>query len=716
MLSQFWGHEEISEHTQLVRYWVIAALSISCILIAAIGVVRDPFSFYQQIFFIPIVYAAYYYPRWGILLAGALGLIYQTISYSVLYPDINILVFITGQVIVFIVVASLVSLFSSRIQNEEAKYREIFENAKLGILLLKKDRHTILDANPYLEQLLRYEPKELKTISFRDFFYQDEGCHEFLQQIDHEAALPPKETVFVTKNGDPIWVLLTCVRTEGDGITCTVFDIRERKRVESALSDAETSQNTTLDAMGDAIFVIGQDYRIIHTNRTFNQWCHQLAHQVDPLGKNPWEIAPGMKNWLLEDIEKVKKTRNVLVSTDTIHLGNREIDTETRLIPIVETGEVLRIVAVMRDISERRKAEQALLNSEHKYRQLADNSPVSIIITRHGIINYVNPTFSRLTGYRIEELLEMKFCDLVHPDDLAEISEIMEKWESGRFLTTSGSIKILRKTGDIRRAELFVSSIQDHGEQAEMINLVDVTQQLLLEEKLRGDLERRRDIITTVAHELRTPLQPIMGYLNLLMQDPEGFGLNDETQRIIALCLKNVDRERQIVNQMLELTILDSGKIRLQYSEFSIANLVSSVAEAGGYRLQGELENRISQDVLIRADMDRLYVVLDSIISNAVKYSKSPRKILVTYENDGNSHRISITDNGIGIDEKSLNHIFEPFHLADAAKLSRKYERIGLSLSIAKKYIQLHGGDIVVRSRVGEGSTFSLVIPKEVPQ
>ncbi|MEN6609296.1 MAG: PAS domain S-box protein [Methanoregulaceae archaeon] len=716
MPSSYNAHEGFSEHTQLVRYWVIAALSISCVLIAAIGVVRDPFSFYQQIFFIPIIYSAYYYPRWGILLAGALGLIYQTISYFVLYPDVNILVFITGQVIVFIIVASLVSLFSSRIRNEEQKYREIFENAKLGILLLNRDRRTILDANPYLEHLLRYEPGELKTVSFRDFFYQDADCHAFLQHIDRGDCMPPTETIFVTKNGDPVWVLLTCTGERGDGITCTAFDIRERKRVESALSDAETSQNTTLDAMGDAIFVVDPDYRIIHANRTFNLWCHQFVHRDDPLGKNPWEIAPEMKDWLLECFENIKKTPEVHVSTDTIRLGEREIDTETRLIPITENGEILRIVAVMRDISERRKAEQALMSSEHKYRQLADNSPVSIIITHHGIINYANPTFSRLTGYRIEELKDKKFSDLIHPDNLDEISEIMEKWESGKFLTTPDSIKILRKTGDIRRAELFVSSIQDQGEQAEMINLVDVTQQIIMEETLRGDLDRRRDIVTTVAHELRTPLQPIMGYLNLLMQDPEGFGLNEETQRIIALCLKNVDRERQIVNQMLELTILDSGKIRLQYSDFSIANLVSSVVEAGGYRLQGELENRIPPDVLIRADMDRLYVVMDSIISNAVKYSKTPRKILVTYNDEGDAHSISIMDNGIGIDEKSLNHIFEPFHLADAAKLSRKYERIGLSLSIAKKYIQLHGGDIQVRSTVGEGSTFSLIIPKESPQ
>jgi len=119
---------------------------------------------------------------------------------------------------------------------------------------------------------------------------------------------------------------------------------------------------------------------------------------------------------------------------------------------------------------------------------------------------------------------------------------------------------------------------------------------------------------------------------------------------------------------------------------------------------------------VITADMDRLYSVLDSLLSNAVNFSQPPRRIAIFYSPDPRDtfHQISVRDNGMGISENALSSIFEPFQLADAAKLSRRFDRIGLSLSMAKKIMQMHGGDITVESRVRYGSTFTLHLPKSV--
>ena len=108
--------------------------------------------------------------------------------------------------------------------------------------------------------------------------------------------------------------------------------------------------------------------------------------------------------------------------------------------------------------------------------------------------------------------------------------------------------------------------------------------------------------------------------------------------------------------------------------------------------------------------------MIDSLISNAVSYSKSPRKINILYSSgtEDTQHHISVQDNGIGIEQNAFSSIFEPFQLADSAKLSRRYERIGLSLSIAKKVVQMHSGDISVVSAVNTGSTFTIHLPKEM--
>ena len=136
---------------------------------------------------------------------------------------------------------------------------------------------------------------------------------------------------------------------------------------------------------------------------------------------------------------------------------------------------------------------------------------------------------------------------------------------------------------------VFANPITHDNQQATMMNLVDISVQQRLEERIQLDNERRRGIIITVAHELRTPLQPILGYLNLLIQDPEGFGILDETKKMLERCLVSVDRERQIINQMLELSVLESGKIQLTFSEFPLSPLVHSVLDTSGYISKAEV-------------------------------------------------------------------------------------------------------------------------------
>jgi signal transduction histidine kinase len=177
-------------------------------------------------------------------------------------------------------------------------------------------------------------------------------------------------------------------------------------------------------------------------------------------------------------------------------------------------------------------------------------------------------------------------------------------------------------------------------------------------------------------------------------------------------------RESQIINQMLELSVLDSGKIPLKYSVFRLHDLVRTIIDTGGYAAKADLILDVPEDVTMDADENKLSIVIDSMLSNAVNYSEPPRKIRVAYQYSSNEqmHRIAIQDNGVGITNSQLDEIFEPFQLPDSANMSRKYDRIGLSLSIAKKYVQMHGGYISVDSIVNLGSTFTLHIPRTRPK
>jgi len=368
--------------------------------------------------------------------------------------------------------------------------------------------------------------------------------------------------------------------------------------------------------------------------------------------------------------------------------------------------------------SRRKISIRAVDNDLVHYQHLTENLPTGILIVRNGIIQYANPAFSEFSKYLPDEIPGRELLSLIDNTDPDDVKEFI-----GHGLEeTSGSVRcefhFVTKYGNKRLALLFTLPVVHCGGKATLINVVDISERQLLEEKIRLDNERRRGIIVTVAHELRTPLQPILGYLNLLIQDPEGFGIPEDTKRILERCLASVDRERQIINQMLELSVLDSGKLHLNHSTFSLVQLVKSVLDSGEYRKKAEIITDIPINLVITGDIDRLFGVLDSLLSNAVNFSEPPRKISVFHHSDPGDifHHISVRDNGTGISENALSSIFEPFQLADAAKLSRRFDRIGLSLSMAKKIMQMHGGDITVESRLHAGSTFTLHLPKSMKE
>jgi PAS domain S-box-containing protein len=369
-------------------------------------------------------------------------------------------------------------------------------------------------------------------------------------------------------------------------------------------------------------------------------------------------------------------------------------------------------------ISPRKISRTAVDNDLVQYKQLTENLPTGILIVRNGIIRYANPAFSDFSEYLPDEIPGIDLLSLVDKPDQDNFKEFMKYGLRETPKAVRGEFRFVTKCGNKRMALLFTLPAIHSGNQAVMINLVDISEKQLIEERIQLDNERRRGIIVTVAHELRTPLQPILGYLNLLIQDPEEFGIPDDTKNILERCLASVDRERQIINQMLELSVLDSGKLHLTHSKFPLVLLINSVLDSGDYHTKAEIIIDIPKNLVITADMDRLFGVFDSLLSNAVNFSHPPRKISIFYPTDtiDTYHHISVRDNGTGISENALSSIFEPFQLADSAKLSRRFDRIGLSLSMAKKIMQMHGGDITVESKVLSGSTFTLHLPKALPE
>ncbi|WP_319641856.1 sensor histidine kinase [Methanovulcanius yangii] len=227
------------------------------------------------------------------------------------------------------------------------------------------------------------------------------------------------------------------------------------------------------------------------------------------------------------------------------------------------------------------------------------------------------------------------------------------------------------------------------------------------------ETRRWKNFINVAAHELRTPLQPIVGYLNMIIDDEKvSTTLDSDTLHMLKICLDSAERERTLVDRMLEHGVLDRYAPQLRYSAFELRNLVQEIIASNSYHKCASISLLIPDDILLYADRDRVYQVVEGIAANAIQYSTDPRIITISHSESISSHQICIEDNGKGMTDTEIPHIFEPFFIGDTNALNREFGRMGLGLSIARTYIEMHGGTILVKSTSGKGSKFTIVLPK----
>ena len=241
----------------------------------------------------------------------------------------------------------------------------------------------------------------------------------------------------------------------------------------------------------------------------------------------------------------------------------------------------------------------------------------------------------------------------------------------------------------------------------------EIRRQRIACRQMTWEVDRWKGLVTTLSHELRTPLQPLIGYLEMLIENPGRYGLARETEKFLATCLACAGQEQAVVERMVALSLLTMDPIELAVQDVPLRRLIGSVISDGAYDEEAQFYNEIPESTHIWGDRDRLYLAVESLVSNAVKYNEPPKKVWIRYAESNDNHYIMVCDNGIGIPKNSIDAIFGSFYIGETEKQNPEGDRIGMGLPIAERYVRLHGGEITVTSAVGEGSTFTIRLPKE---
>jgi PAS domain S-box-containing protein len=387
-----------------------------------------------------------------------------------------------------------------------------------------------------------------------------------------------------------------------------------------------------------------------------------------------------------------------------------------------ERGQQVMAVVVTRDITRRREVEETLRESEERYRSLA-SVLTSIIWTVDPEGRFITPQkgWEGYTGQTWEEHRDFGWGEAIHPEDRAGV---LASWEaaraSGRTYQSEGRIWHA-PAGEYRwfvaRAVPLVNS---RGEVREWIGTVtDVHERRQAEEErerlLRESQEANRlkdDFLATLSHELRTPLTAILGWARLLQTT----AMDDAAKgRAVATIERNAQAQTQLIEDLLDVSRIMTGKLRLDVRSVDLAAVVSAAADtarpaadAKEIRLQTLLDPQAGP---VSGDPDRLQQVVWNLLSNAVKFTPKGGSVQVRLERVNSHVEITVADTGEGIAPEFLPHVFDRFRQADQ-KTTRKHGGLGLGLAIVRQLVELHGGSVRAESEgVGRGTTFTVSLP-----
>lgn len=573
----------------------------------------------------------------------------------------------------------------------------------------------------------RLIPPGLVSRQWDGLAHQARTGHE--HQVD---ALAPVELPAVHRSGQIVTVELSLAPLEsltqpGRYVLAIVRDAMERKR---ALDAAHERLLALVEASGDSVIGLNLAGIVeswnIGAEHAFGYTCNEVRGRPVSIIVPP-SLHPELKDWLAR----------VALGERIVHQETVRVRKDGKLIQVAvsanpihdETGAIVGIETVCRDITERVQAESALWASEARYRLLVEQLPAVVYLiannSRTTPVDMSPGVIDLLGSGARDAFFANEWLSRIHPDDYPRVEAEVRRSTIGNM---PWHIEYRFRRDDGAHVWLRDESRLVHDERGAPVARQGILFDVTAQHELNAQLELARDaaeesnrlksaFLSTMSHELRTPLNAIMGYGHILLDGMAG-PLTDDQQDATRQITDGADRLLGIINDVLDLSRIESGGIVLIQETVDIRDVISTViadlrpaAAARGIALVLDVPPDAPE---ITGDKERIRQILLNLAGNAVKFTEQG-SVTIRLEVEPDWVAIAVQDTGIGIDAHLLPVIFEEFRQADA-RTTRKYGGSGLGLAIARRLAELHGGTITVASTPGAGSTFTLRAPRDASQ
>ena len=613
------------------------------------------------------------------------------------------------------------------LRQSEERYRTLVNSSLTGIYVVQDGKLQFV--NERFMEMATFEWDELQEKSGFDLVHPDDRelvSEAVARLMSGEESAGHYEFRTVTKDGDIRWRETLGVVIEYEGkpaIFGNLIDITERKRAEQAITRSKEQWERTFNAVPDLIAILDDKHRIVRVNNAMADkmditpdeavglTCYEHVHGT----KEPPTFCPHSK--LLVDgkehtaeVHEKRLGGDFLVTTSPLH----DID-----------GHLIGSVHIARDITVHKQAEEALRESEEKYRNVVENVNVGVLVAQDGKLTFANNAVSDVLGYTRDEVLSSPnpFA-YIHPDDQAMVLERHMKRIEGEDVPSLYSYRVVTKDGTVRWIDATGVRINWKNRPATLNFLTDISERMRAEEE-RKELEshlreaQKMEAIGTlaggVAHEFNNALVGITGYIELLQMDLLS---NEKTDKYLKQMTNSTQRMVHLTNQLLAYA--RGGKY--QPKPITVNILIEDTVSLMRHNMDSaiRIETDLSDDIFsVEADVTQMQMALTAIISNAAEAMDGQGLIQISAKNavideefaetqpelkPGPHVCLAIMDDGKGMDKETRERIFEPF-------FTTKFHGRGLGMAAAFGIVKNHDGTIVVDSEVGKGTQVCIHLP-----
>ncbi len=593
----------------------------------------------------------------------------------------------------------------------------VFEVDNLGILI----NAFVSDESLLLIPREKFIGKNIEVLfesPIKEKFQQ--AIEEVLQTkkiISVEFKSPYLDNYFLAK-----FSILKKSRNGQPHVLIQIHDITESKKAEAKLTESEERLRKLLQNSMDVITVLDENGNIIFDS--FSIYT-QFGYTQPLTGTSIFNYLPS------DDVQRVKDEikKGLLKTGFTEPMEFRFVSADGNWRDIEIIGNNLLheplikgIVINSRDITERKKIEKSLIESEERYRKLVQNSSdITSIVSTEGIITYVSPSFFRLFGYT-ESPVGNNIFELVHPEDRQmAVLEFQKGIENGG-ISDPIEFRFRMSDGDWKYFEIIGNNLLDEPSiKGIILNAREISERKKVEEELIKTKNEaiqaskaKSEFLSNMSHEIRTPMNAIVSLTNLLLEKK----FDKETTEYHLTISKSVNNLLVIINDILDFSKIEMGKVYLEKIDFNLHEKIKETYDFFKHKAENkniELTLEISDEVpqMVNGDPYRLNQILVNLVGNAIKFTpRGSVKIRVKTSKSNNEFFplvISVQDTGIGIPENKIDSIFESFTQANN-DISRTFGGTGLGLAITKKLVQLQNGKIAVKSIPNVGTIFTIEI------